>query len=308
MEQPTPNGHARHSKRRTRNVARERLIAALSVVVLFVVGGAALALISPGRTPSGTAKADVWTAVATEAPVATDTAAAGPVTAEPTPYFASFRGVRLRLPVPAASVTVLAFHQSSYTDTVAMTSLVPFESISKARAVADTARATVKAGGAATVLATPASGAENDKGVWTGSALQLWRNGVGGKMNSAVDCGASAGTPVLAPIDGTVMEIRPYKLYGKCDDFEIHIKPDAWNDVDVIVLHVVDPTIVAGARVTAGVTRIASVRNLAKTISGIQLRSYTLNGGNHTHVQINTIPKPGLTWIVGQDPPSLVRH
>jgi hypothetical protein len=216
--------------------------------------------------------------------------------------------VKLRLPVPAASVTVLAFHQSSYADTVAMTSLVPFASVSKARAAAAAALAKVKAGGKATVLATPASGAEDGAGVWTGSALQLWRSGVGGKMNSAADCGANAGTPVFSPVDGTVMEIRPYKLYGKYDDFEIHIKPDAWDDIDVIVLHVVDPAVTVRTRVTGGVTRIASVRNLAKTVSGIQLRNYSLNGGNHTHVQLTTIPKPKQAWVVGQDPPGLVRH
>jgi hypothetical protein len=127
-------------------------------------------------------------------------------------------------------------------------------------------------------------------------------------MNSAVDCGADAGTPVFSPVDGTVMEIRPYKLYGRYDDFEIHVKPDSWSDIDVILLHVTDPAVAVGTRVVGGVTRIASVRDLAKTVSGIQLRNYTLNGGNHTHVQMNTIPKPQLTWIVGQDPPSLVRH
>jgi hypothetical protein len=312
MAQTRPASRSRHSKRPVRNVARDRLMAAVAVVVLFVVAGAALALIAPGRRAGGTASASVWSAVATDVPAAAVAATPAPTPTPmptPTPVFASIRGADLRLPVPAASVTALAFHQAAYTSTVVMKPLVAIASTSHLRAVADAARAARKAGREATVAATPASGAQDAQGVWTGSALELWRSGsYYGRQCTAVDCGASAGTPVLAPVDGVVMEIRPYKLYGKYDDFEIHIKPDAWNDLDVIVLHVTNPVITPGTRVVGGVTRLASVRNLAKLVSGIQLRTYVLDGGNHTHVQVNRIPKPDQTWILGQDPPGFVRH
>ena len=306
MEQPRTDTRTRRSRRPVRNVVRDRFVAATTVVVLFALGAAALALIAPGRPGGDTAKAGVWSAVATDAPVEATPTAAAP--AAPTPVFASIRGADLRLPVPAASVTVLAFHQSSYADTVVMKPLIPIADPAMLRRAADAARAAVKAGKSATIHATPESGAEDAQGVWTGSALQLWRNSTGGKMDSAVDCGAAPGTPVLAPVDGTVMEIRPYKLYKKYDDFEIHIKPDAWNDLDVIILHVTDPAIAVGTRVVGGVTRIASVRNLSKIVSGLQLRTYVLDGGNHTHVQVNPIPKPKETWVLGEDPPGLVRH
>ncbi|HEY5433191.1 MAG TPA: hypothetical protein VIL06_07280 [Coriobacteriia bacterium] len=306
MEQPRTITRAHRSRRPARNIGRDRLVAAVAVLVLFMVGGAALALIAPGRQGGDAAKADVWSEVATDVPVAATPAATTPVA--PTPVFASIRGADLRLPVPAASVTALAFHQSSYADTVVMKPLIAIADPAVLRRAADAAHAAVKAGGKATIRATPESGAEDAKGVWTGSALQLWRDSTGERMDSAVDCGAAPGTPVLAPVDGTVMEIRPYKLYKKYDDFEIHIKPDAWNDLDVIILHVTSPAITVGARVVGGVTRIASVRNLSKIVSGLQLRNYVLDGGNHTHVQVNTIPRPNETWALGEDPPGLVRH
>jgi hypothetical protein len=299
MEQQGRDRRTRRARRNARPVGRQRLIALLSVVGLFVIAGGAFALIAPGRPANKAAATSPWRAIVT-----TQT----PEEPVPTPAFASIRGATLHLPVPAAAVTIFAFHQSAYRDTVPMTPMIALGSPARAKAAAVAARATIAAGGEATIAATPEDGAEDGEGVWTGSALQLWRSTSGGKQDSAVDCGARYGTPVLSPVDGVVMQIRPYKLYGKYDDFEIHIKPDAWSDLDVIVLHVTDPLLVPGTRVVGGVTQIARVRRLSKLISGLQLRTYTLDGGNHTHVQVNRIPKPNETWRLGQDPPGFVRH
>ena len=302
MEQPVRDRRPRHGRRDTRPVGRQRLIAALAVVGLFVIAGGAFALIAPGRPANRAAATGPWRAI-----VATQTTAA-PAQPVPTPAFASIRGATLHLPVPAAAVTIFAFHQSAYRDTVPMTPMIALGSPARAKAAAVAARAKIAAGGEATIAATPEDGAEDGEGVWTGSALQLWRSTSGGRQDSAVDCGARSGTPVLSPVDGIVMQIRPYKLYGKYDDFEIHIKPDAWSDLDVIVLHVTGPLLVPGTRVVGGVTQIAQVRRLSKLISGLQLRTYTLDGGNHTHVQVNRIPKPNETWELRQDPPGFARR
>ena len=298
MEQPVTDRRPRCVRRTRPAVGRRRLIAVLAVVGLFVIAGGAFALIAPGKPASEASATSPWRAiVASESPAAV-----------PTPAFASIRGAVLRLPVPSASVTVLAFHQSSYRDTVVMKPLIAIGSPAHAKSAAVAARATIKAGGEATIAATPEDGAEDGEGVWTGIALQLWRSTGGGKQGSAVDCGARPGTPVLAPVDGVVMEVRPYKLYGRIDDFEIHIKPDSWNDLDVILLHVTNPIATLGMRVVGGVTQLAKVRALSKVVSGLQLRTYTLDGGNHTHVQVNRISKPDETWVVGQDPPGFKRH
>jgi hypothetical protein len=288
-----------------------RWLPVVLAVAIIIGAGASIAVMAP-RTNSraGASVARVWDTVASgvtaavsseTAGVATTTVAKEPV---PSPYFASFRGVKLHLPVAAASVTVLAFHQSSYNDSYPMKSLLKVGSTTAAAAAANKAKHAKKG----TDLAASAGDERNSHGVWTGTALELWRPGRAGGLFTAADCGAKPGTRVCALVDGTVMEIRPYKLYGKYTDIEIHIKPDAWSDVDVVTLHVTDPSVKEGQHVIGGVTEIARVRHLSTIVPGLQLRTYSADGGNHTHVQVNRIPKPGQPWKLGQDPPGTVRR
>ena len=259
-------------------------------MIVLVAAAAGIAAMAPRGTAAPVAA--VRSAVAT---------AAAPEAAAPTPAFASFRGTQLLLPVPASAITVVAFHQSSYNDTYKMTPLVPIHSTAAAKTATDAER---KSGTPQPARTGPQADAD---GVWTGWALEVWRTNVNGKMDTCLDCGARPGTPVFAPLTGTVMRVRSYKLYKKYPDYEIQIKPDAWNDVDLIILHVTDPLVAPGDRVVAGVTRVASVRDLASTVSGLQLRTYTTEGGNHTHVQLTKIPKPNEIWQLGQDPPGFDR-
>lgn len=272
-----------------RRGSRPHPVPILLGIIVLVAAAAGIAAMAPrGSSPA----AAVWSVVATST---------APAASDPTPAFASFRDVRLLMPVPAAAATVIAFHQSSFSDSYAMKPLVAIRSTADAKAAADAERA----GGPPVKV----SGATSDAdGVWTGTAVEVWRSNVNGKMDSALDCGAPPGTPVFAPLSGTVMRVRAYKLYGRYSDFEIQVRPDAFNDVDLFILHVTGPQVAEGAHVIAGVTQIASVRNLASKISGLQLRSYTTEGGNHTHVQLNKVPHPNETWPVGQDPPGFKRH
>lgn len=280
--------------RRRRGLAGAWIAPVLGIIAVFLLAGFVLARVSPGRS-GGTGPAAV--AVAAVHSMLPDAMTDPGPAAAPTPFFASFRGVKLRLPVAPQNITVVAFHQASYSDALPMTSLVIKGSLAEAKAAAKK-RAVV----AATL--TPA----HDDGVWTGKALSLWRSGRGGKPNTALDCGARPDTPVFSPVDGTIMEIRAYKLYGKYPDFEIHIKPDAWSDVDVVILHTTDPRIVEGQHVVAGIDQLSKVRALASKMTGLQLAQYTAEGGNHCHVQVNRIMKPNLVWLVGNDPPGMVRR
>jgi hypothetical protein len=320
---PRDAGITLRDARRSRSALGGRAAGAVAVALLFVLAGFGLARVAPGP-----AIPQARIAAASGLPTALASVFAKPT--PPTPYFATFRGIRLRLPVPAASVTVLAFHQASYPEALGVGSLVRIGSLADAaraaaRKRARPAQAAASAPATASAASTPSSSAststtravaaamtaaepERSDAVWTGSALQLWRSGRTGKMNTAIDCGARPGTPVFSPLDGTVMLIRSYKLYGKYPDFEIHIKPDLWSDVDVIVLHTTDPCVAMGQHVVAGVDQISKVRSLASTVPGLQLREYTAEGGNHTHVQVNRILKPGRVWIVGQDPPGAIRR
>jgi hypothetical protein len=304
----------RHSVRRRR--ARPHPLPILVALLVVVLAAGAIALLAPrGRAAaapvqasstaagssaaSGSASwsaAGVWSSITSGAASAVDTPAAAP-----TPAFASFRGVQILLPVPVADITVIAFHQTSYNDSYQMKPLVRIVSSSYAQAAATTERTNGQLGEA---VPDPAA---NANGVWAGWGLDLWRSGVAGARDTALDCGAKPGTPVLSPVTGTVMRIRTYMLYSRYPDIEIQIKPDDWNDVDVFVLHVTAPVVAEGARVVAGVRQIASVRKLTGEVPGLQLRTYTPEGGDHTHVQINRIPHPGQTWVLGQDPPGMRR-
>jgi hypothetical protein len=268
------------------------------------VAASSLAVTPPVAAVSSTAAtssdaawsaAGVWAAISTPAPAAPAQAA------DPTPAFASFRGVQILLPVPTSDITVIAFHQSSFNDTYQMKPLVTIRSMASAQAACAAER---KRGEAGEPVPDPPAGAN---GVWAGWGLDLWRTGVAGARDTALDCGAKPGTPVLSPVTGTVMRIRPYLLYHKYPDIEIQIKPDDWNDVDVFVLHVTGPVVAEGARVVAGVTQIASVRDLTGKVPGLQLRTYTPEGGDHTHVQLSRVPDPNGTWVVGKDAPGLKR-
>jgi hypothetical protein len=307
LESPRDAGlsvRSRYSTRARRTGPPAWLAIALTIVII-AAAGISIAAMAPrtrkANTPAA-AVAAVWAAVATATPAPAAAATAAEVT--PTPYFASFRGVRLHLPISADAVTVLGYHQSSYNDTYPMVSLLKAGDPGKAVALA---AAEKKAGAhsAADLAGDPVQ--ENAKGIWIGTALALWRTGVAGGRYTAIDCGASPGTPICSPVDGTVMEIRPYKLYGKYSDIEIDIKPDVWSDVDVILLHTTDPTVTEGQHVIGGVTEIAHVRHISNIVPGLQLASYSPDGGNHTHLQLTRIPDPGQPWTMGQDPPGMVR-
>lgn len=268
-------------------------------MALFLGAGALIWAMAPRGNPPKVAGASVWDRVAPSVARAPD----------PTPFFGTFRGARLRLPVPALDVTVLAFHQTWYDDSIPMKPLVPE---GDRAAIAREVKLKKKALKEGTAVE-PATREEDapvadEDGVWIGSALHLWRTGRAGAQDTAIDCGAEPGTTVFSPVDGTVMQVRAYKLYKKYADFEIHIKPDAWSDVDFIILHVSDPAVVEGRHVTAGVTPLAKVRRLSSVVSGLQLRTYSTDGGNHCHIQVNRIPKPDEPWVLGQDPPGFKRR
>ena len=201
---------------------------------------------------------------------------------DPTSLFASCSGLDLRLPVDPASITALAFHQASYgTNALHMTSLVPDADM----ALAEDRKEVQPASNAADLPDT----------VWAGTCLRLWRTNGTGLPDTAVDVGADPGTPVYAPVTGTVLKVKPYKLYDQFDDFQIHIQPDGRTDVVAVLIHVDDVSVAAGERVKAGVTRIAAVRKLSHKISDMQITGYTTNGGDHTHLQLNRVAAPDAT-------------
>lgn len=203
---------------------------------------------------------------------------------EPTPIFATYGNIELRLPVPVEALTEVGFHQAAYSYALHLSTPLPDANMKQAKAEKTTHRD----------LATQQTGPD---AILTGSVLRMWRSRPG-DPDSAIDVGAAAGTDVLAPVTGTVVKIKSYKLYGRYADYEVHIVPEGVSGIDCVLIHVDDLSVKPGDRVVAGVTRIAAVRHLSDRIHH-QLGDYTEGGGDHAHMQLNNSNDPDYKGLDG---------
>lgn len=198
---------------------------------------------------------------------------------KPTPVFAHWQGLQLHLPIPTADLTELGFHQASYSYALHMKTGLPNASMAKAFGH-----------GTRKYTSSPV----DDNGQLDVSVLRMWRPARPGKPDSAADVGALPGTPILSPVDGTVVKVKPYKLYGKWFDYEIHIRPTGFSQVDVVLIHVDHVTAKVGDSVLGGVTPLGKVRKLSDKVKD-QLAEYLAPGkakGDHVHIQLNNVNDP----------------
>ncbi len=264
----------REQRRRATQRALYLQIAALVTVVSLLVGIVWTVTRDPAPTAaSGQAHAG------TVAELADKMAVAKKPPGDPTPFFARYRSLHLYLPIPPGTLTEIAFHQASSDVALHMESLLPDADMGTAASTRGTGR--VK------VVDQTAGPAE-----LKGEVLRMWRSNRTGPPDTAVDIGAAPGTPVFAPVTGTVVEVRAYRLYDKHDDYEIHIQPAGWPEIDVVLIHVDAPCVEAGDQVFGGLTQIAEVRRLSDRVDH-QLGGYTADGGDHVHIQLNRTAVPG---------------
>jgi hypothetical protein len=265
---------------RARRQRRAVLVTVLAVIVL-AVGWRSM---KPGALP---ALAEL-SAPSTN-PSITPASAEAVVSEGPaTPIFATYRTLDIHLPVAEQDLTEVAFHQAAGPDVLPMVSLLPDAD----PALADNKRGTGR-------MVPERDPESTEPAVLTGEVIRMWRASRTGPPDDAADVGALAGAPVFAPVTGTVIEVKPYLLYGVHDDLEIHIQPTGWPEIDLVIIHVSDPTVKAGDLVTGGVTRIASVRLLSDRVDH-QLADYTPDAGDHIHMQLNRAEKPGATEAAGE--------
>ena len=201
-----------------------------------------------------------------------------------TPIFAAYKSLQLRLPVAVSDLTEVGFHQAAYTYALHTTTTLTEADNSDTRAAHTTGRET----------STQPTGAD---AALQGKFIRMWRSRPG-NPDSAADVGAAPGSDVFSPVSGTVIKIKPYKLYGKHDDFEIHIQPKGWPAIDLVIIHVTDLSVAVGDEVVGGVTRIAAVRKLSDRVHH-QLGDYTGDGGDHVHVQLNNSKDPRYKGLEG---------
>jgi len=271
------------SRRERQRVARERarrqrraLLVALAAVTVLVVGWRT---ISPGDTSALSAGWPPSTNPSVTQAGATSQEPEGPAT----PLFATYRSLQIHLPVAEQDLTEVAFHQAAGPKALPMESLLPDADPS----LVDHKRGTNR------VPAEPDPDAI-EPAVLGGKVIRMWRASRSGAPDTAADIGALPGVPVIAPVSGTVIEVKPYLLYGVHNDLEIHIQPTGWPEIDLVIIHVTDPTVKAGDLVVGGITRIASVRLLSDRVNH-QLADYTPDPGDHIHMQLNRVEQPGAT-------------
>ena len=201
----------------------------------------------------------------------------------PTPYIAASSGITLHSAVRADQLTEILIHNASYSYALELTT-----------ELTEATNDTVMANGGTGRVADEQPTGDN----WlTGEFIRCYRSGNAGPTMSAIDCGGPVGGTVYAPVSGTVVKVADYDLYGNANypDVQIHIQPEGREDLDVVLIHLTDPTVEVGDVVEGGVTPIASIRDVYAYIGDeMQLKLYTAEGdnGNHTHIQVNDATNP----------------
>src|SRR5207248_8916451 len=68
---------------------------------------------------------------------------------------------------------------------------------------------------------------------------------------SAVDVVLPQGTHVLSPVSGVVVDVKPYRLYGRYRDERVEISVDGHPDVHVVMIHLTQVRVGRGDDVSA---------------------------------------------------------
>lgn len=246
------------------------MLAVVAVVAVIAFGVSALQP-SGEQAPEGSGSGDGGNVMQS-----LTSAVSGESASLPTPIMAQCNGLKLHCAVACSDLTEILIHNASYSYALSLTTKLKEATNIKVKANGGTGR-------------DRASQPTGDSWM-TGQFIRCFRPGNGGPRMSAIDCGAAPGTQVYAPVTGEVVLVKKYKLYNKYNDWQVHIRPDSNSKMDVVLIHLTDPSVKAGDRVTGGVTPMAKVRDVYAYIGeSMQLKKYTASGdnGNHTHIQVN---------------------
>jgi hypothetical protein len=174
------------------------------------------------------------------------------------PVFATAGGVRLRL--VSAEPVVIAFHEASYDDALAL----------RPSGVCGRCRNPTK------FTAPPA----RDPSL---RYLVTHSRGRDTPATSASDLVLPRGTPVLSPVDGTVTRVRRYRLYRAYPDVRVEIRPDSAPGRRVVLLHLGAVPVRRGDRVTASTTVLGAPRRLPFES---QVDRYVRGRYPHVHLEV----------------------
>jgi hypothetical protein len=115
-----------------------------------------------------------------------------------------------------------------------------------------------------------------------------------GPATASLDVGASAGTDVYSPVDGTVVALDPYVLNGRRYGAQIQIQPSSAPSVVVAVTRLrPDPSLTVGSAVSAGTSKLGGLLDLSR-VEQQALARYTQDAGNHLSIVVQAAPTPAL--------------
>jgi hypothetical protein len=100
---------------------------------------------------------------------------------------------------------------------------------------------------------------------------------------SAVDIVLRTGTSVLAPVNGTVRNVKRYRLYRRYPDVRVAIAPDADPGRRVLLIHLRGVTLRRGDRVDASTSVIGRVRSFPFES---QVDQYVRGSFPHVHLEV----------------------
>jgi hypothetical protein len=228
-------------------VSVRALFVRVALVSVLVLAGVGVAVTAHGRGPLEAVGAGVDRAAASPAfglppspnasPAESDAVGAPPrlaVAEDPTVPFAHVGPLALRLPVPEP--VLIAYHEATYRIAAA---LQPF--------------------GRCTKNDNPFKGKCPARSTGPRYLIQYPRARPTAPT-SAVDVVVHGGEWLRSPVDGVVLRVTRYGLYGRWPDIRIEIAPSGFPRLRVILLHVTNVRVLPGDRLVAGRTQIAFAR------------------------------------------------
>jgi hypothetical protein len=246
MPSSRPNRRRRVERREVRTARRTRRFALLTLLAIVLVIALLLTAFGGGASTS------------LQRISVADIGA--PTQTQPYPQIVAVRGaVRLQMPIAQGRATAIGYHSA---DDGAMT-LAPIGQQGNEGVVQRVFHAVF--GGA--------------------GGHPLWYQLDGG-ATSALDVGATPGTDVFSPVDGTIVGVSPYVVAGHRFGSRIDIQPQSAPSVVVTLTQLrSDPAMKVGWNVVSGRTKIGSVVNLAP-YERQALAKYTNDAGNHVSIEL----------------------